>query len=89
MVRRYGICVSLRDLDELSQEEIDDLKEIFTLSNLNDSNDGNKNKNIKTKSSILAPYNTLIENESYRINDDGDIDFDNGELFVARYKKIL
>ena len=59
----------------------DDLKEIFTLSNLNDSNDGNKNKNIKTKSSILAPYNTLIENESYRINDDGDIDFDNGELF--------
>jgi serine/threonine protein kinase len=59
----------------------DDLKEIFTLSNLNDSNDGNKNQNIKTKSSILAPYNTLIENESYRINDDGDIDFDNGELF--------
>ena len=59
----------------------DDLKEIFTLSNLNDSTDGNKNKNIKTKSSILAPYNTLIENESYRINDDGDIDFDNGELF--------
>ena len=59
----------------------DDLKEIFTLSNLNDSNDGNKNQNIKTKSSILAPYNTLIENESCRLDENGDIEFDNGELF--------
>ena len=59
----------------------DDLKETFTISNLNDSNEDNKNKNIKTKSSILAPYNTLIENESCRINEDGDVEFDNGELF--------
>ena len=60
----------------------DDLKETFTLSNLNDdSNEDNKNKNIKTKSSLLAPYNTLIENESCRINEDGDVEFDNGELF--------
>ena len=61
----------------------DDLKEIFTLSNLNDSKEDNdiKNKNIKTKSSILAPYNTLIENESCRLDENGDIEFDNGELF--------
>ena len=60
----------------------DDLKEVFTISNLNlNESDNYKNNNIKTKSSILAPYNTLIENESYRINEDGDIDFDNGELF--------
>ena len=61
----------------------DDLKEIFTISNLNDTkeDDTNLNKNIKTKSSILAPYNTLIENESCRYNDEGEIEFDNGELF--------
>jgi len=61
----------------------DDLKESFTISNLNDSKEeiNYKNKNIKTKSSILAPYNTLIENESCRINEDGDVEFDNGELF--------
>ncbi len=61
----------------------DDLKEIFTLSNLNDSKTekNQMNYNIKTKSSILAPYNTLIENESYRYNDEGELEFDNGELF--------
>ena len=61
----------------------DDLKEIFTLSNLNNSKqeDNKINKNIKTKSSILAPYNTLIENESCRYNEDGEVEFDNGELF--------
>ena len=40
-----------------------------------------QNNNIKTKSSILAPYNTLIENESCRLDENGDIEFDNGELF--------
>ena len=61
----------------------DDLKEIFTLSNLNNSKqeDNKINKNNKTKSSILAPYNTLIENESCRYNEDGEVKFDNGELF--------
>ena len=44
---------------------IDDLKENFTLSNLkmekNSKNGENKVKNITTKSSLLAPYNTLIQ----------------------------
>jgi serine/threonine protein kinase len=43
---------------------IDDLKENFTISNLkmekNNKNGENKDKNITTKSSLLAPYNTLI-----------------------------
>ena len=47
---------------------LDDLKENFTISNLKMENnkalDKNKKlKNITTKSSLLAPYNTLIQNE--------------------------
>ena len=48
---------------------IEDLKEQFTISNLklekNPNLDGNKKilKNITTKSSLLAPYNTLIQND--------------------------
>ena len=53
---------------------IDDLKENFTLSNLKKDKetkkDKNKIKNISTKSSLLAPYNTLIQ------EDDSEIDFD-------------
>ena len=47
---------------------LEDLKENFTLSNLK-VKDGNKNgkenkmKNISTKSSLLAPYNTLIQDD--------------------------
>ena len=62
----------------------EDLKESFSISNL-ESNEKNKDlnnmKNEKTKSTILAPYNTLIENESFRINEDGETEFDNGEKF--------
>ena len=29
----------------------------------------------------MAPYNTLIENESCRLDENGDIEYDNGELF--------
>ena len=45
---------------------IDDLKENFTISNLKiNKKDGveNKMKNISTKSSLLAPYNTLIQDD--------------------------
>ncbi len=58
--------------------------ESFSLSHLNLKNkDYNINniKDIKTKSSILAPYNTLLENESFRINEHGEAEFDNGEKF--------
>jgi serine/threonine protein kinase len=61
----------------------EDLKESFSISNLNTKEkDGNYNiKNEMTKSSILAPYNTLIENESLRLNENGLPEFDNGEKF--------
>ena len=53
---------------------IDDLKENFTLSNLKTDketkNNKNKMKNISTKSSLLAPYNTLIQ------DDDSENDYD-------------
>ena len=47
---------------------IEDLKENFTISNLKSENNkslekNKKLKNITTKSSLLAPYNTLIQNE--------------------------
>jgi non-specific serine/threonine protein kinase len=44
----------------------DDLKENFTISNLKKNiknEDENKKKNISTKSSLLAPYNTLIQDD--------------------------
>ena len=60
----------------------EDLKESFSISNLNSYNKkGDNIKNILTKSSILAPYNTLIENESFRVNENGEAEFDNGEKF--------
>ena len=59
---------------------IDDLKENFTISNLKMENnkalDKNKKlKNITTKSSLLAPYNTLIQNEE-SISEDNIISHD-------------
>ena len=61
----------------------EDLKESFSISNLDlKKKDGNYNiENVKTKSTILAPYNTLVENESFRINQNGEVEFDNGEKF--------
>ena len=53
---------------------IDDLKENFTLSNLKKDKESKKDKykikNISTKSSLLAPYNTLIQ------DDDEEMDYD-------------
>ena len=60
---------------------INDLKENFTISNLKKKDtkkDGDKNKlkNISTKSSLLAPYNTLIQDDEslseYDIKDSFD-----------------
>ena len=49
------------------KSNIDDLKENFTISNLKNDDKNNLNKkklkNITTKSSLLAPYNTLINDE--------------------------
>ena len=53
---------------------LDDLKENFTISNLKKEketkSDKNKMKNISTKSSLLAPYNTLIQ------DDESEMDYD-------------
>jgi len=51
--------------------KIDDIKENFTLSNLekDDKNTNNVNVNIRTKSFILAPYNSM---KNYFQNDDDD-----------------
>ena len=59
----------------------EDLKESFSISNLNSKQKQADLENVKTKSSILAPYNTLIENESFRIDENGEHVFDNGEKF--------
>ena len=67
--------------------DIEDLIENFTISNLikNESNK-NINKNITTKSSILAPYNTLIQNE----DNDSFFEEDKNDLFDDfNNKKIL
>ena len=62
---------------------IDDLKENFTLSNLKKEKETNKDKskikNISTKSSLLAPYNTLIQ------DDDSDIDNDHDDSLEDLY----
>ena len=57
----------------------DDLKENFTISNLksNNKNGGeNKMKNISTKSSLLAPYNTLIQDDESSSDSDRKDSFD-------------
>ena len=49
------------------KSNLDDLKENFTISNLKNDDKNNLNKkklkNVTTKSSLLAPYNTLINDE--------------------------
>jgi serine/threonine protein kinase len=67
--------------------DIEDLIENFTISNLikNESNK-NINKNITTKSSILAPYNTLIQNEE---NDSYSEEYKNDLFDDFNNKKIL
>ena len=59
--------------------KIDDIKENFTLSNLerDDKNINNENINIRTKSFILAPYNSM---KNYFQNDDDDDDEDEDDF---------
>ena len=57
--------------------------EIFDIKNL-DTNDENKNKNVKTKSFILAPFNSLMEEDSDKnvISLDDSLDFCNKDLKI-------
>ena len=68
--------------------KIEDLIENFTISNLiKNESIKNNNKNITTKSSILAPYNTLIQNEeidSFSEEEKNDLfdDFNNKNILL-------
>ena len=71
----------------------DDLKENFTLSNLENENDKNNlnEQNITSKSSILAPYNSVIsdyDNSSassiIKHNDDSFDDFNNSKIQMEK-----
>ena len=67
--------------------KIDDLIENFTISNLiKNESIKNNNKNITTKSSILAPYNTLIQNEE---NDSYSEEYKNDLFDDFNNQKIL
>ncbi len=59
---------------------IEDLKENFTISNLiiekNNKKGENKIKNITTKSSLLAPYNTLIQDNESILEEESQDSFD-------------
>jgi hypothetical protein len=67
---------------------IENIKENFTLSNLNKDdvvNNYNNNVNIETKSNILAPYNTIrqifINNNNNNSFDNMNSDFEENEIF--------
>ena len=64
----------------------EDIKESFTLSNLKSENDDN-NKNVETKSFILAPYNSKIMIRTFSGLDYFDDEEDDGTS--ARYNKEL
>ena len=77
----------------------DDLKENFTLSNLECENNKNKNnsneQNITSKSSILAPYNSIIseyDSSSHRLSlksDDPFNDFNNSKIKLEKDQIIF
>ena len=61
----------------------DDMIEIFDIKNL-DTNDDNKNKNVRTKSFILAPFNSSIEedNNGNIISIEESLDCNNTDLKI-------
>ncbi len=69
------------------KEGNEDFKEVFTISNLytDKAKNDKYNKDIKTKSSILAPYNTLIQDESsYNVDESMSSfnDFENSRIHL-------
>ena len=61
----------------------DDMIEIFDIKNL-DTNDENRNKNVKTKSFILAPFNSSMEedNDGVNANINESLDFYDSDLQI-------
>ena len=76
------ILLAKSNVDYRDISNKDDMIEIFDIKNL-DTNDENQNKNIKTKSFILAPFNSSIEdeNENYLSYDDS-LDCNNNDLKI-------
>ena len=70
------ILLAKSNVDYRDISNKDDMIEIFDIKNL-DTNDENKNKNVKTKSFILAPFNSSIEedNNGNIISIDESLDF--------------
>ena len=60
----------------------DDMIEIFDIKNI-DTNDENQNKNVKTKSFILAPFNSSIEDENDKyLSYEDSLDCNNSDLKI-------
>ena len=76
------ILLAKSNVDYRDISNKDDMMEIFDMKNI-DTNDENQNKNIKTKSYILAPFNSSIEeNNLSKITKDESLDFYNNELKI-------
>ena len=77
------ILLAKSNVDYRDISNKDDMIEIFDIKNL-DTNDENKNKNVKTKSFILAPFNSSIEedNNGNIISMDESLDFNNSDLKI-------
>ena len=78
------ILLAKSNVDYRDISNKDDMIEIFDIKNL-DTNDENQNKNIKTKSFILAPFNSSIEDEedNYNFNSyEESLDCNNTDLKI-------
>ena len=77
------ILLAKSNVDYRDISNKDDMIEIFDVKNL-DTNNENKNKNVKTKSFILAPFNSSVEedNDGNIISIDESLDFINSELKI-------
>jgi serine/threonine protein kinase len=77
------ILLAKSNVDYRDISNKDDMIEIFDIKNL-DTNDENQNKNIKTKSFILAPFNSSIEDEEEGncISHDISLDCNNSDLKI-------
>ena len=76
------ILLAKSNVDYRDISNKDDMIEIFDIKNL-DTNDENQNKNIKTKSFILAPFNSSIEDEEENYNSyEESLDCNNTDLKI-------
>ena len=76
------ILLAKSNVDYRDISNKDDMIEIFDIKNI-DTNDENQNKNIKTKSFILAPFNSSIEDEEDNYNSfEESLDCNNTDLKI-------